>query len=264
VSLSLFLFTTDAQVARQAVDAGVSGIIVDLEHAGKHARQDGFDTEINADSPRDLARLRDAGIPRRLCRVNRLGLDTKVEIEAALASGATDLILPMVATVADVGRFLELVAGRARAGILVETADACKVATDIARLPVDFVYVGLNDLAISRRGASIFDAVADGTVERLRHVFSARPFGFGGLTVVDGGAPVPCIRLLEEMARLECSFAFLRRSFKRDIVGRDMQVEVEMLQARFAALRRRSEAERRRDHATLIKALAAARSARKP
>ncbi|MBI5510386.1 MAG: aldolase [Deltaproteobacteria bacterium] len=260
--LSLFLFTTDCGLARHAVAAGIDGAVVDWEQAGKRSRQDGFDTEINADSPEDLGRLTAAGIPRRLCRVNAFGPQLAAEVESALANGATDVLLPMVTSAAEVTALLRQVDGRGRTGILVETREACAHAAELAALAVDFVYVGLNDLAISRRSASIFTAVADGTVERLRSVFVTQAFGFGGLTVLDGGTPIPCARLLEEMARLACDFTFLRRSFKREIVARDMGAEVARLRDRFAALGRRDPGERDRDRGALLAAIQRAEVAR--
>jgi hypothetical protein len=101
----------------------------------------------------------------------------------------------------------------------VETIEAVQLAEELGRLPVTRVYVGLNDLAIARGSRHIFTAIADGTIDRLRPHFSA-PFGFGGLTIVGAGFPVPCRVLMAEMARLQCTFTFLRRSFIADIANR--------------------------------------------
>jgi hypothetical protein len=43
----LFLFSADLAIARRAERAGVDSVIVDWERHGKHARQQGHDTEIN-------------------------------------------------------------------------------------------------------------------------------------------------------------------------------------------------------------------------
>jgi hypothetical protein len=90
------------------------------------------------------------------------------------------------------------------------------------------VYVGLNDLAIQRGCANIFTALIDGTLERIRRPFVVR-FGFGGLTLPDCGHPIPCRLLMGEMSRLHCDFSFLRRSFRRDMAGREMAVEIPRL-----------------------------------
>ena len=91
--------------------------------------------------------------------------------------------------------------------------------------PLSRVYVGLNDLAIDRRSPSIFSAILDGTVERVRRA-SRVPFGFAGLTLPDAGYPIPCRLLAGELVRLDCDFTFLRRSFRRDVAGKVLGDEV--------------------------------------
>ena len=132
----------------------------------------------------------------------------------------------MVRCAADVERIVRVVDGRSQVGILVETVEALRCVRDLAAMPLDRVYFGLNDFAISRGGGNSFRAVLDGSVERAREAFADIPFGFGGITAVDAGSPVPCTRLIEEMARLRCAFSFLRRSFRRDVarLGQDVLI----------------------------------------
>jgi hypothetical protein len=107
--------------------------------------------------------------------------------------------------------------------------------------------VGLNDLAIDRACPNIFQAVIDGTVENIRQAFTV-PFGFAGLTLPDRGFPIPCRLLIGEMARLKCQFSFLRRSFHRDIQGRDLVIEVPRLLDSLHQARLRSPAAVAQDH----------------
>jgi len=95
------------------------------------------------------------------------------EVEQAVGAGADEVLLPMIQTAEAVEAALGLAAGRCGVGILIETVRAVGLAEELAGLPLTRVYVGLNDLAIERRTPSIFAAVADGTVERVR-----APFGF--------------------------------------------------------------------------------------
>lgn len=242
------LFSVDPPWVRAALAAGVHAIVVDWEHIGKAARQSGADTEVNHYTVADLQRVRASTPGRLICRLNPYGAWTEREIETALATGADEILLPMVQSVAEVEAVLAQVAGRAGVGILVETAAAVRLATELGRLPLTRVYLGLNDLAIERGVTNIFSAVADGTLEQVRRAFSV-PFGFGGLTVPEGGTPIPCRLLLGELARLNCDFSFLRRSFHRDMRGRELAVEVPRLQAAWREARQRSaavvEAERR-------------------
>jgi len=254
--IELQLFATDPAVGRKAVAAGITSFVIDWEWRGKESRQTGFDTEINRDTADDLARMSAVAGSRRICRINRFGPWTPEEVELAISSGATQLLLPMAERPAEVEAYLGLVRGRVRAGILLETREACACASDLGCLGLDAVYVGLNDLAISRGTPCIFTALADGTVARLRDALGGTLFGFGGLTVVELGNPIPCMRLLEEMARLRSSFTFLRRSFRRDIVGRDMAAVVGRIQETWRQLLRRDPGREARDHALLVEAVA--------
>lgn len=249
--LELILFSTDPAVVTASLAAGIDSFICDWEYREKEVRQAGTDTEINRESPADLRRLTAAGAPRRYCRINSFGAATPAEIETAIGAGATHLMLPMVTGTAQVKRYLDCVAGRAKAGILVENQQAVERLDSLALLPVDFVYIGLNDLMISRGSKQLFAPLLDGTVGRVREAFEGRPLGFGGLTVLDGGSPVPCRYLLGEMARLDCSFTFLRRSFRRDIGGRDLPLEISRLRDEWRRLQARTGAEKDADRLRL-------------
>lgn len=249
--LELFLFTVDPALASDAAAAGIDALVVDWEWRGKEERQRGADTEINRDTAQHLAALALFESLKRCCRINAFGKSTAGEVELAIDSAATDILLPMVRRPNEVEGFLRLVDGRARAGILVETVEAVERAEELARLPLDLVYVGLNDLAIERGHRDLFLPLIDGTLDRLRETLAEPAFGFGGLTVRDKGTPVPCRLLHAEMARLGCDFAFLRRSFKRDVSGFPLAREVTRLRADWGALARRSASETARDHQEL-------------
>jgi hypothetical protein len=220
----------------------------------KEARQRGADTEINLHTADDLRRVRAATGARVLCRLNAVGAGSADEIEAAVAAGADEVLMPMVRNAAQVEEVLTLAGGRCGVGILLETTAALENAGELAQLPLSRVYVGLNDLAIERRSPTIFEPLVDGTMERLRPLFRM-PFGFGGLTLPDRGVPVPCRLLLGEMTRLRCSFSFLRRSFHRDIRGRDFGFEVQRLLRAIADSAARSEDAVARDRAALERVL---------
>lgn len=210
------LFAHTSAIAAAADAAGVDALVVDWENRGKIDRQAGFDTEINTHTREHLRGIRGATRLPIVCRLNGYGAWTPDEIEAALGDGADELLLPMVRRPDEAARVLDAVRERARVGVLIETEDAVRCRVALARMPLSRIYVGLNDLAIDRGCASIFDALVDGTVDAVRRDVTV-PFGFGGLTVPHLGRPVPCRLLITEMARLRCSFTFLRRSFLRDV-----------------------------------------------
>jgi len=221
----LILFSTDPSFIARAVAAGVGGIIVDWENRGKGTRQAFADTQINHDTLDDLKGVRKSTEARLICRVNQWGPWTRIEIEDAIEAGANQILLPMVQTMEEVEGVLKQVNGRCGVGILVETKAAIDLALEIGSLPLSRVYVGLNDLSIGRGTPNIFIPLVDGTLETIRRFFPV-PFGFGGLTLPELGKPIPCRLLIGEFARMDCQFSFLRRSFHRDIKGRDMAIEI--------------------------------------
>jgi hypothetical protein len=253
----LALFTTDPALIHRAVASGVDSIVVDWEHIGKEQRQSHADTQINQDTLDDLQRVRASTEANVICRINRYGATTVEEVEQAVGAGADEVLLPMVQTAEEVEVVLDLASGRCGVGILIETVAAVARAEELAGLPLSRVYIGLNDLAIERRTAPrIFAAVADGTVERVRAPFRV-PFGFGGLTLPDRGFPVPSRLLIGEMVRLGCDFSFLRRSFHRDVQGRDLTVEIPRILDAILEARRRSPpavARDRKDFEAIIEA----------
>jgi len=236
----------------------VEGIVVDWEVEGKRRRQAGADTEINADTVEDLRRVRswvDTRV-RVICRINPPGELTQRELEAAISAGADEVLVPMVRSSAELERVIEAAGGLCGVGTLIETTEAVEHVRELANLPLSRVYVGLNDLAIERRTHSIFGAVEDGTVERVRREVD-RPFGFAGLTAPERGDPIPCRLLIGEMARIRSSFSFLRRSYKRDVpLGRQAD-QIRRLREALAAAERRTPIEVERDRRELGAAIAA-------
>ncbi|HJU04727.1 MAG TPA: aldolase/citrate lyase family protein [Nitrospiraceae bacterium] len=234
----LFLFSTDCDFIPRAVAAGVAGVIVDWEHIGKDLRQAGADTQINHDTVDDLLRVRACTDARILCRINGHGATTRKEIELAIIAGADEILLPMVRTVREVESVLEQVGGRCEVGIQIETRAALNLAAELSSLPLSRVYVGLNDLALERKSPNIFTPILDGTIEAIRPWFDI-PFGVMGLTSPDRGFPIPSRLLMAELVRLRCDFSMLRRSFHRDLQGRDPAIEIPRIHHALRLLRLR-------------------------
>jgi hypothetical protein len=235
--VDLFLFTVDPRWGADVVAAGAAGIVVDWERRGKERRQLGEGTQINADTPEDLARVRAATPGRLLCRINGYGPWTAGEVDEAIARGADEILLPMVRTPEEVDRTLDLVAGRIGLGILIETQGAVLRAASLAARPLSRVYLGLNDLRIDRGSDQLFRPLVDGTADTVRAAVTM-PFGVGGLTLPGGGFPVASDLLAAELVRTGADFTFLRRSFTADMAGRDPAVEVPRLLESLERMRR--------------------------
>jgi hypothetical protein len=163
--LDIVLFEHDLERAHAYADAGITHFIVDTESKNKQARQKGFDTEIAPVSIRSVGPLvRMPGVYVS-CRINGFGDTTREEVEAAVSEGVHRIFLPMISSVEEVQAFIDAVGGRCETAILIETQHATTIAAELAQLPVGAIYVGLNDLAISRGSQFIFSAVRDGPFE---------------------------------------------------------------------------------------------------
>jgi hypothetical protein len=229
--LRLLLFTTDTDFARHAERAGVDGFIVDWENHSKALRQQGYGTEINFDTVEDARALCGCVRSPVTVRIDRTSDFMTRHIEEAIECGARSLMLPMAEDASDVEAFVDLVDGRAETIVQIETESLVTRCHDLRSIGWDCVYVGLNDLMISRRAQWYWEPFFDGTMERIVETLEGRSVGLGGVTVIGGGSPLPFTDLLREMARLGCSTSFLRRTFKKEIVGRDLDLELAAVRA---------------------------------
>lgn len=239
VPLELFLFTTNVSFAMKAQRAGIDSVIVDWERRGKEERQQGYATEINADTPQDVARLADRLAIPVTVRIDRERDWMERDIECALDHGARMLMLPMARSVGEVERFVEQVSGRAQTIVQIETQSLAGQCESLRDVTWDYAYIGLNDLMISRQGSWLWEPLLDGTVEAIYDALEGRAVGFGGVTVIGGGEPIPFTELLREMSRLGCRLSFLRRTFKREIGDRDLQAEMRAVRAAWHAAQHR-------------------------
>jgi len=250
--LELLLFTTDPALARRAELAGIDGLIVDWESKGKSLRQQGQDMEMNTDTAEDVARVASAVSCPVTVRINAVGPGCASEIDLALASGARGIMLPMARSADEVSEFLDSVAGRARTIVQIETQDLIDDLDRFAALSWDAAYIGLHDLMLSRAAHSMWEAVIDGTVERVFRSLTERSVGFAGVTVVGGGHPIRFTLILQELARLGARLSFLRRTFRRELADRDLGSEVLAIRSAWAAAQARGTAAVAADQAALL------------
>jgi hypothetical protein len=253
--LKLFLFTTEISLAQEAEKAGVNSIIVDWEQTNKRDRQINYDTEINYDTREDVISLAEVLTIPITVRINPLSKNTSEEIEIALDSGARIIMLPMSESVSQVEQFINLVNGRAETLIQIETQALFAQCHLLRNLDWNYAYIGLNDLMISRQKTWIWDLLEDGTVEQVFETLDNRLLGFGGVTRISGGNPIPFIQIIHEMARLNCRLSVLRRSFKKEMKGRDFQAEIKAIRAVWVAACLRSADAVLEDHLTFFEQL---------
>ncbi|MBE5737098.1 MAG: aldolase [Clostridiales bacterium] len=222
MALTLMYITNNELVADIAQRAGVDRIWIDMEYIGKEERQAGMNTVKSHHTIDDIVRLRPiVKTSKLMVRVNPLHQATKdycsskEEIENTLTAGAEVIMLPMFRTRADAEKFVEIVDGRAKVQLLLETAEAAAKIKEICKVQgVDEIHIGLNDLHLAYGQKFMFQLLADGTVERLCKTIKENgiKYGFGGIARVGYGM-LPAEYIMAEHYRLGSTAAILSRGF---------------------------------------------------
>lgn len=224
--MDLIYIASAPEQVRAAEAAGVDRIMVDLEIRGKMERQGHLNTVISNHSLSDVETVR--GLLSKsslLVRVNPLFDQSVSEIEAVLALGADIVMLPMFKSVCEVQEFVDIVGGRARTCLLLETAESLARAEEILSISgIDEVHIGLNDLHLSLGLTFMFEVLTGGLVGHLSSVCRKQglKFGFGGIARVGGGL-LPAVDIIAEHVRLGSSQVILSRDFRSIFDGRAEQ-----------------------------------------
>lgn len=221
--MNLMILAANPQSAIEAQNAGVDRIFYDLEWIGKAERQHGRNTVKSNNNIDDIPAVREVlNESELLVRTNPIHAYSKEEVEKAIAYGADVLMLPMVMDQHDVEQYVEMVAGRAKVCIMIETAAAMARLDKILAIPgVDELFIGLNDLHISMGLTFMFELLSDGLVEYIAQKCNkvGMPFGFGGIARI-GEGDLPSDNILGEHVRLGSTSVILSRTFK-GVVGVD-------------------------------------------
>ena len=221
--MNLMILAADPQSAIEAQNAGVDRIFYDLEWIGKAERQHGRNTVKSNNNIDNIPAVRKVlNKSELLVRTNPIHAYSKEEVEKAIAYGADVLMLPMVMDHHDVEQYVDMVAGRAKVCIMIETAAAMARLDKILAVPgVDELFIGLNDLHISMGLTFMFELLSDGLVEYIAQKCNkvGMPFGFGGIARI-GEGDLPSDNILGEHVRLGSTSVILSRTFK-GVVGVD-------------------------------------------
>lgn len=208
--------TKDPCIADIVQNAGVSRVFVDMEYINKDKRQGGMDTVKNHHTVSDVKNVRAVlNKAELLVRINPIYEGSKQEADDVIESGADIIMLPMWKTPQEASQFVELVGGRAKTMLLLETKEAMDCLEDVLKIGgIDEIHIGLNDLHLSLGKSFLFELLADGTVEKITEKIKKTdiPFGFGGFGRIGEGM-LPAELIAAEHYRLGSSMAILSRSF---------------------------------------------------
>ena len=215
--LKLMYITNNPAVALIAERNLVDRIWVDLETIGKAKRQADFDSVKSNHTIEDISVIRkviqSAAL---LVRINPLHEGTKHEIEEVISRGADIIMLPMYHTVEDAKKFVDIVNGRVKTTLLLETIAAERNVEETTKLSgADEIHIGLNDLHIEYKMKFMFELLANGKVDAICEKIKSVgiPYGFGGIAGLDEGGLLPGRIIIAEHYRIGSSMAILSRSF---------------------------------------------------
>jgi 2-keto-3-deoxy-L-rhamnonate aldolase RhmA len=229
-----FAFYSNLDLTAKGIEAGITGVVVDLEKTGKIERQLLYNTQVNEHFVSDIEKVKKATSATIICRINGGEFLERGEIQSCLDAGADEILVPMITSLAEIDTVLAIIKDQARLSLMIETNEAIDLVKQINQYPVHRVFVGLNDLSIARNHRNLFLPMVDGTVDYIRENISTH-FGVGGLTHPGLGSPVRCRLLTNEMKRLGCTFGFLRRSYYADLAKYSQKDIVDALNNEFAS-----------------------------
>ena len=230
MSLQMMYITNNPQIARIAEKYSVDRIWVDLEQIGKKERQGGMNTVQSTHTIQDVQVIRNSieGRASLQVRVNPIYDGSKSEIDKIIEYGADIIMLPFFSTTKEVEKFIDMVDGRARTCLLLETVGAEKNLDEILEMPgIDEIHIGLNDLHLQYHMDFMFELLSNGKVEEICNKIKNKgiPYGFGGIAKLDEGM-LPARHIIAEHYRLGSTMAILSRSFYDSWIADDME-EVE-------------------------------------
>jgi hypothetical protein len=214
----LTLFTNSPQCARNADAGGVDRVGLDLESIGKNLWQDSSKCWVSDHKIDQLGavaqELSDAEL---FVRTNPIHTGSREEINACLDIGAQVLMLPMFHTAAEAAKFIELIDGRAKVSLLVETPTSAMRIHEIIRLQgIHEIHIGLNDMHLGMGLATHFEVLVSEFMDTLSKTIrdAGIPFGFCGVgRTADQGLPISPDSIYAQYARLGGTRALVSRVF---------------------------------------------------
>lgn len=262
--IELISITNDPNIALICEQSGVGIVMVDLETEGKEERQAGRDTLISYHSLDDIYSIKKIiGQSSLLVRINPLSARTPCEVDAVLSSGADAIMLPMADDYRTVSEFSDIVSGRAKKVLLLETIPALIRASQLCRKDVvDEVHIGLNDMHIDARLNFMFELMTSHVLESLCSLLKDRgiPFGIGGVAPISQVNKLPAELIIAQHARLGSNRVIMSRGFKEILSESNplesMAAEVSSLKNEYSRALRFSEMEIKQKTAQFTKLVA--------
>lgn len=215
--LKLMYITPDPVVAEIAMTSGVDRIFIDMEILGKSDRQAGMNTVQSMHTIDDIRAIKQVMQSGRelLVRSNPIHSGLQSEIDDIIAAGADIVMLPYFQTADQVQQFVNMVGGRAKCSLLVESREAFENIDSILEVAgVDEYHIGLNDLHLDYGMKFMFEPLINGMLDSIvaKLRLTGKSYGFGGIARVGEGT-LPAENIIIEHYRLGSSCAIVSRGF---------------------------------------------------
>lgn len=213
--LPLCIITSHLGLIIEANRLQVDRVMIDLERLGKAKRQQHVNLFLSNHCEVDIATAKSVLTDTRLMvRVNPLNKNSKDEIDRVIDFGADIVMLPYFSMVEEVIAFIQIIAGRCKTNLLIETKGAIENINTITSIEgVDEIHVGLNDLQLSLQNSSLFDVLFDGTLEKVARITSSKNirFGYGGVAPTYFPMTFSPEAVIAEQIRFQSKLAILSR-----------------------------------------------------
>jgi 2-keto-3-deoxy-L-rhamnonate aldolase RhmA len=236
----LKFITNNVELAKYAEECGVDRIFLDLEFIGKNLRQGHLDTLISNHTVKDVSNLKKAlSNSELLVRVNPINVNSKMEIDQVIDSGADIIMLPMFKYKQEVDQFIQIVNGRSKVSLLLETPNSLLNIDEILKCSgnIDEIHIGLNDLHIAMGLKFMFEIIAGDLIDTIAKKITDKKIklGIGGIACI-GQGKIKAENILTEYIRLGSEMVILSRTFHRNATTVDelknmidLKTEIELL-----------------------------------
>ncbi|MFG1523161.1 aldolase/citrate lyase family protein [Halobacteriovorax sp. ZH1_bin.1] len=217
--MELMIIENDVEQCKFYDECGVDRIFIDIERIGKKERQGHLDTVISDHQISDIAKIKPhLKESKTLLRINPLYEDSRSEIEEGISAGADIIMLPMFTSPLEVEKFINLINGRAKVSLLLETPAALFRLDDILALPgIHEIHIGLNDLHIALGLDFMLEIYKSPILELVcsKIISAGISLGVGGIAPLDMGMVKGSLVTLEAI-RLGSERSILSRAFPKD------------------------------------------------
>ena len=216
-SFNYIAITNNCDQAKILSNCGIQQIMVDTELLGKVERQGHKDTVINNHRLSDVKKLKDLNlIAKIICRINPFNINTKKEIDLAIAYGSDIIMIPMINSIQEYQEIVDIIDFRVEILPLIETPYSFFKVHDIINLSeIKQIHFGLNDLCISLGMRNPFEVLLSETFQIIlaKLKFMSIRIGVGGIGDPQLSQNVDPLLLLNNYLKCGANSVILSRNF---------------------------------------------------